>query len=138
MAAGACLPPQSIIRFPGDDATLRFFAHLTLDFVDAFFRPLFCGLLALLKQPAEGFSLDLESTIFARERSQEGAAKGYNPRRPGRKSHPLLLAVLGEAPFFARLVAQWQHVIRTRRVRFPHRSLRATARWLALAVPACR
>ncbi len=67
--------------------------------MEAFFRPLFRWLLALLKQPAEGFTLDLDSTIFAREGSQEGVAKGYNPRRPGRKSHHPLLAVLAEAPF---------------------------------------
>lgn len=86
-------------RFPGDDAVLRFFARFTQGYVEAFFRPLFRWLLALLKQPAEGFTLDLDSTIFAREGSQEGAAKGYNPRRPGRKSHHPLLAVLAEAPF---------------------------------------
>jgi hypothetical protein len=45
---------------------------------------------------------DLDSTIFAREGSQEGAAKGYNPRRPSRKSHHPLLAVLAEAPFVLR------------------------------------
>lgn len=86
-------------RFPGDDAILRFFARFTQGYVEAFFRPLFRWLLALLKQPFGGFTLDLDSTIFAREGSQEGAAKGYNPRRPGRKSHHPLLAVLAEAPF---------------------------------------
>jgi len=67
--------------------------------MEAFFRPLFRRLLALLKPPAEGFTLDLDSTIFAREGSQQGAAKGYNPRRRGRKSHHPLIAVLAEAPF---------------------------------------
>ena len=86
-------------RFPGDDAILRFFARFTQGHVEAFFRPLFRWLLALLKQPPGGFTLDLDSTIFAREGSQEGAARGYNPRRPGRKSHHPLLAVLAEAPF---------------------------------------
>lgn len=86
-------------RFPGDDAILRFFGRFTQGHVEAFFRPLFGWLLALLKQPPQGFTLDLDSTIFSREGSQEGAAKGYNPRRPGRKSHHPLLAVLAEAPF---------------------------------------
>lgn len=86
-------------RLPGDDAVLRFFARFTQGYVEAFFRPLFRWLLALLKQPAGGFTLDLDSTIFAREGSQEGSAKGYNPRRPGRRSHHPLLAVLAEAPF---------------------------------------
>lgn len=86
-------------RFPGDDAILRFFARFSQSYVEAFFRPLFRWLLTLLKQPPEGFTLDLDSTVFAREGSQEGAAKGYNPQRPGRKSHHPLLAVLAEAPF---------------------------------------
>ena len=35
-----------------------------------------------------GFSLDLDSTIFSRHGAQQqGAARGYNPRRPGRLSH---------------------------------------------------
>jgi hypothetical protein len=43
---------------------------------------------------AGGFTLDLDRTIFAREGSQEGAAKDYPPPRcPGRKSHHPLLAM---------------------------------------------
>jgi hypothetical protein len=37
--------------------------------------------------------------VFGREGRPEGAAKGFNPRRPGRKSHHPLWAVLAEAPF---------------------------------------
>jgi hypothetical protein len=49
---------------------------------------------------ASGYSLDLDSTIFARHGTQQqGAARGYNPRRPGRLSHHPLLAVLAEANF---------------------------------------
>lgn len=48
---------------------------------------------------AGGFSLDLDSTIFQRAGRQQGARKGYNPRRPGRASHHPLLAVLAEAHF---------------------------------------
>ena len=36
---------------------------------------------------------------FCRCPHQEGARKGYNPRRKGRKSHHPLVAVLAEAPF---------------------------------------
>ena len=56
------------------------------------------GFCHLFVAPQEGFSLDLDSTIFQRSGEQEGAAKGYNPHRPGRKSHHPLLAVLAEAP----------------------------------------
>ena len=88
-----------VARFPGCDAVLRFFAKFSQGAVEAFFRPLTRWLLTLLRPPKDGFSLDLDSTIFNREGSQEGAAKGYNPRRPGRKSHHPLLAALAEAPF---------------------------------------
>ena len=43
--------------------------------------------------------MDLDSTIFQRAGRQQGARKGYNPRRPGRASHHPLLAVLAEAHF---------------------------------------
>ena len=88
-----------IVRFPGNDAILRFFGRFTQPYIEAFFRPLSKWLVSLLTPPAEGFSLDLDSTIFNREGHQEGAAKGYNPRRPGRRSHHPLLAALAEAPF---------------------------------------
>jgi len=85
-------------RFPGEDAVLRFFGRFAQGWIEAFFRPLWRWLLAMVAAPKEGFTLDLDSTVFNREGSQEGAAKGYNPRRPGRKSHHPLLAVLAEAP----------------------------------------
>jgi len=50
-----------------------------------------------VKCPAGGFALDLDSTVFCREGQQEGARKGFNPRRKGRNSHHPLLAVLAEA-----------------------------------------
>ena len=86
-------------RFPGDDTIRNFFLRFTQAHIEAFWRPLWCWLLRLLACPKAGFSLDLDSTVFCREGSQEGAAKGYNPRRKGRKSHHPLLAVLAEAPF---------------------------------------
>jgi hypothetical protein len=86
-------------RFPGDDTIRNFFLRFTQAHIEAFWRPLWRWLLRLLACPKAGFSLDLDSTVFGREGSQEGAAKGYNPRRRGRKSHHPLLAVLAEAPF---------------------------------------
>ena len=88
-----------VARFPGEDAIRRFFHQFTQARIEAFWPPLWIWLLGLLSQPPGGFTLDMDSTIFNREGSQQGAAKGYNPRRPGRKSHHPLLAVLAEAPF---------------------------------------
>jgi len=86
-------------RFPGDDTIRKFFLRFSQGHIEAFWRPLWRWLLALLRCPAGGFSLDLDSTVFCREGSQEGARKGFNPRRKGRNSHHPLLAVLAEAVF---------------------------------------
>ncbi len=87
-----------IARFPGTDTVRNFFARFTQSRVEAFWRPLWRWLLPHFQAPREGFSLDLDSTIFQRSGSQQGAARGYNPQRPGRNSHHPLLAVLAEAP----------------------------------------
>ena len=87
-----------IARFPGTDTIRNLFARFTQGAVELFWRPLWLWLLPHFAAPPEGFSLDLDSTIFQRSGQQEGAAKGYNPHRPGRKSHHPLLAVLAEAP----------------------------------------
>jgi hypothetical protein len=47
----------------------------------------------------DGYTLDLDSTVFERYGKQEGSLKGHNPRKHGRPSHHPLLAVLGEAHF---------------------------------------
>src|SRR5260370_23800571 len=52
-----------------------------------------------LPQRAEGYTLDLDSTVFERYGKQEGSLKGHNPRKHGRPSHHPLLAVLSEAHF---------------------------------------
>lgn len=87
-----------IARFPGTDTIRNFFARFSQAAIEAFWRPLWCWIIPMFAAPSEGFSLDLDSTVFQRSGEQEGAAKGYNPHRPGRKSHHPLLAVLAEAP----------------------------------------
>jgi hypothetical protein len=67
--------------------------------LESFWRPLCNWLLAhSWPVPAEGFSLDLDSTVFQRSGTQQGAKRGYNPSRLGRHSHHPLLAFLAEAP----------------------------------------
>ncbi len=41
--------------------------------------------------------LDLDSTVFQRHGNQEGSTKGYNPVRPGARSHHPLLAMLSKS-----------------------------------------
>jgi hypothetical protein len=86
-------------RFPGDDTIRNLFARFSQGTVEAFWRPIWKWSLEKLTSCAGGFHLDLDSTVLQRSGRQEGAAKGYNPTRPGRKSHHPLLAVLAEGPF---------------------------------------
>ena len=86
-------------RFPGDDTIRNFFHRFSQADIQAFWRPLWKWSLGQVVLRAEGFHLDLDSTVLQRSGHQEGAKKGYNPSRPGRPSHHPLLAVLGETPF---------------------------------------
>jgi DNA-directed RNA polymerase subunit N (RpoN/RPB10) len=89
-----------IDRFPSDDTIRNLFLRFGMGEVQRFFEPLTEWMMERLEGPAEGHSLDLDSTVFERHgQQQEGALKGYNPRRPGRLSHHPLLAVLAEAHF---------------------------------------
>ncbi len=49
----------------------------------------------------DNFTLDMDSTVISRYGSQEGARKGYNPRKPGRLSHHPLLAFVSECRMVA-------------------------------------
>jgi hypothetical protein len=88
-----------IARFPGDDTVRGFFRRFAQHHIEQFWRPLWTWLMSLMTCPAEGYFLDLDSTVFCREGRQEGARKGYNPKRKGRKSHHPLLAVLAQVQF---------------------------------------
>jgi hypothetical protein len=86
-------------RWPGADTVRALFHRFSQATIQSFWRPLWGWLLGWVRCPAQGLSLDLDSTVFQRAGHQQGAAKGYNPRRPGRKSHHPLLAILAEVPF---------------------------------------
>lgn len=49
----------------------------------------------------DNYTLDFDSTVIVREGNQEGAAKGYNPKRPGRLSHHPLLAFVSDVRMIA-------------------------------------
>lgn len=88
-----------IARFPTDDTIRNLFKRFSQGAVVRFFEPLWEWQMERLPERTEGYSLDLDSTVFERYGKQEGARRGYNPRKPGRASHHPLLAVLGEAYF---------------------------------------
>lgn len=49
----------------------------------------------------DNYTLDFDSTVIVREGNQEGVAKGYNPKRPGRPSHHPLLAFISDVRIIA-------------------------------------
>ncbi len=84
-------------RFPSDDTIRDLFRRFTMGNVERLFAPLIEWQIERLPVRAEGYSLDLDSTLFERYGRREGSLKGHNPRKHGRPSHHPLLAVLAEA-----------------------------------------
>ena len=86
-------------RFPTDDTIRNLFRRFGMGQVQRLFEPLAEWQMQRLPQRADGYTLDLDSTVFERYGRQEGSLKGHNPRKHGRPSHHPLLAVLSEAHF---------------------------------------
>lgn len=90
---------MGVKRFPCDDTIRNFFMKFGMGQTQDFFEPLWRWMLARVAIRAEGYSLDLDSTVFQRYGEQEGALKGHNPKKHGRPSHHPILAVLAESYF---------------------------------------
>ena len=88
-----------LTRFPSDDTIRHFFQRFRQGQVHALFDALTRWQLPRLPARPDGYTLDLDSTLFTRYGQQEGARKNYNPRRPGSVVHHPLVAVLAEAHF---------------------------------------
>lgn len=86
-------------RFPIDDTIRNLFRQFGMGQVQRLYEPLTEWQMQRLPQRAEGYTLDLDSTVFERYGKQEGSLKGHNPRKHGRPSHHPLLAVLSKAHF---------------------------------------
>jgi hypothetical protein len=86
-------------RFPTDDTIRNLFKRFSQGKVYEFYAPLWEWLMERLPVRDQGYSLDLDSTVFERYGVQQGAKKGFNPKKHGRPSHHPLLAVLAEAYF---------------------------------------
>ncbi len=71
-------------RFPTDGTIRNLFKRFTQGKVVQMYEPLWAGQVARLPKRVQGYSLDLDSTVFERYGEQEGVKRGYNPRQPGR------------------------------------------------------
>lgn len=86
-------------RFPTDDTIRNLFRRFGMGEVQRLFPPLWEWQMERLPLRQDGYTLDLDSTVFERYGHQEGSLKGHNPRKHGRPSHHPLLGVLAEAHF---------------------------------------
>jgi hypothetical protein len=88
-----------IKRFPIADTIRNLFRAFSMGNLQRLLEPLAEWQMRRLPLRPEGYTLDLDSTVFERYGKQEGSRKGHNPRQHGRPTHHPLLAVLSEAHF---------------------------------------
>lgn len=96
----ADIPVQQLFgltRFPSTATFTRFFRRFTPKAITETFEPLWTWSLDRLPARPQGDTLDLDSSVVERYGRQEGALKGYNPKKRGRPSHHPLFAMLAEA-----------------------------------------
>ena len=86
---------------PGQDSYKRYFKKFTQSINQGVSRHFFTWFFQNLQ--VNHFTLDIDSTIMTRYGFQQGAKKGYNPRKKGRVSHHPLIAFVSEV----RLVANF-------------------------------
>jgi hypothetical protein len=81
-------------RMPGNRSFQRYFNKFNQAINQEVFTYLYQWFFNNLQ--FDNYTLDLDSTILTRYGNQEGARKGYNPKKPGRKSHHPLMAFIPE------------------------------------------
>ena len=82
-------------KMPETKAYSRFFERFDLECTEIVQRQSVQWVMQKIS-PSDTLTLDVDSTVITRSGSQEGAVKGYNPKKHGRKSHHPLLAFLGD------------------------------------------
>jgi hypothetical protein len=86
-------------RMANFKAIIRFFKRFTQDSNESAMDSLYQWLFN--QTHINGITLDLDSTVMTRYGKQEGAAKGDNPRKPGRLSHHPLMAFVADTRMIA-------------------------------------
>ena len=123
----------ALTKVPSASSLLRFFRKFSLKHVSVLMpewnrrmmeraRDRFCP---------DGETLDLDSSVFERYGEQEGAKKGYNPRKPGRPSHHPIFAVAAGAKWVLHLwLRGGDTVSASRAVDFIRETLNNKPHWL--------
>ncbi len=83
----------------GYKAYLRYFNKFTQAINQRVFQELYQWFFSCLQ--FDNYTLDFDSTIMTRYGEQQGAKKGYNPKKRGRKSHHPLLAFVADCRMIA-------------------------------------
>jgi hypothetical protein len=88
-------------RVCGQDTYKRFFHKFTQGLNQRVFRAMYQWFFQGLC--FDNYTLDLDSSVLTRYGNQEGAERGYNPAKPGRKSHHPLMAFIADCRMVANL-----------------------------------
>jgi hypothetical protein len=86
-------------KMAGHKAYQRYFQKFTIAINQQVFTKLSQWFFSQIK--LDNYTLDVDSTVLTRYGTQQGAAKGYNPQKPGRNSHHPLLAFVDECKMIA-------------------------------------
>ena len=86
-------------KTPGNDAIKRFFRKFDFETNTSVSNHFFSWVLDQVQ--FNYFTLDFDSTILSRFGQQEGAKKGYNPKKIGRPSHHPLMAFVADVNLIA-------------------------------------
>jgi hypothetical protein len=86
-------------RCPSDNTYIRFFKKLDIEKSSKLFYTLGRWFFGQLK--FDYFTLDVDSSVWTRYGNQQGAKKGYNPKKRGRNSHHPLMAFVAEMKMVA-------------------------------------
>jgi len=86
-------------KAPGNDTYKRFFKKFDMESSSELSHGLFGWLFNNIS--FDNYTLDCDSSVNTRYGHQEGAKKGYNPQKPGRKSHHPIIAFVNDLKLVA-------------------------------------
>lgn len=86
-------------RMAGSKAFQRYFNKFDIVSNQKVFGPLYRWFFDNLA--FDNYTVDFDSSVMTRYGTQEGAKKGYNPKKPGRASHHPLLAFVSDCRMIA-------------------------------------
>jgi hypothetical protein len=86
-------------RMPGNRSFVRYFKKFNQATNQEVFNYLYQWFFHNLQ--FDNYTLDFDSTILTRYGEQQGAKKGYNPKKPGRKSHHPIMAFVADCRMIA-------------------------------------